>query len=94
MAKLKTFAVTVEWTVRREIFVEARRPNGAAEKVLTNEGWREGTQYADDDEGVPFYPARANGPISSAASTRSRERVRSSWRRSTVCRRPAGSASR
>jgi hypothetical protein len=57
MAKRKTYAVTVEWTVSMQMLVEARRPNGAAERALTEEGWRESTQYRDD-ECVPFYPPK------------------------------------
>ena len=57
MAKRKTYAVTVEWTVSMQMFVDARRPSGAAKRVLTEEGWRESTQYRDD-ECVPFYPPK------------------------------------
>lgn len=55
MAKVKTFAVTVEWTVRRTVFVEARRPGGAEEKALSHDGWTEANRYADDDECVPLF---------------------------------------
>jgi hypothetical protein len=54
MAKMKTFAVEVEVTRREILFVEARRPNGAAEKIQTEEGWREATSYNYDD-GLPSY---------------------------------------
>lgn len=49
MAKMKTFAVTVEITVRETLYVEARRPNGATERVLTEEGWANATSYDDND---------------------------------------------
>lgn len=55
MAKVKTFAVDVEYTVRRTLFVEARRPNGAAEKALSREGWAEAVRYDDD---APAYPPK------------------------------------
>ena len=48
MAKMKTFAVEVEITVKRTIFVEARRPNGAVEALQTREGWAQATAYTDD----------------------------------------------
>jgi hypothetical protein len=54
MAKMKTFAVEVEFTVTRTVFVEARRPGGAEAKVLTREGWAEATRYCDDDV-LDFY---------------------------------------
>jgi hypothetical protein len=48
MAKMKTFAVDVE--VRRTItvFVAARKPGGAEEKIQTEEGWREATAYEEE----------------------------------------------
>lgn len=45
MAKLKTYAVEIEYTVRETLFVQARRPNGAAEKALTNEAYAEAHHY-------------------------------------------------
>lgn len=49
MAKVKSFAVEVEITIKTTLFVEARRPNGAAEKVLSEDGWREACRYTDSD---------------------------------------------
>jgi hypothetical protein len=54
MAKMKTFAVEVEITRKETFFITARRPNGAIEKIKTEEGWREATSYNYDD-GLPFY---------------------------------------
>lgn len=54
MAKMKTYAVDVEYVVKRTVYVSARRPNGAAEKVLTEAGWREATAYDD----APFQPPK------------------------------------
>ena len=48
MAKMKTFAVTVEITVERTLIVEARKPNGAAERALTDEGWWDAMRYEED----------------------------------------------
>lgn len=59
MAKVKTHAVTVQWTVTRTVYVEARRPNGAIEKIQTPEGWREATRYAADDDLPLFLPKDA-----------------------------------
>lgn len=55
MAKMKTYAVDVEYVVKRTLYVTARRPNGAAEKALTDAGWREGVAY--DDE-APYAPPK------------------------------------
>lgn len=41
MAKLKQYAVDVEYTVTKTIYVQARRPGGAEQHALTNEAWRE-----------------------------------------------------
>lgn len=49
MAKLKTFAVEVEITLKRTYFVEARRPNGAAEKLLDRDQWMSHTAAADEE---------------------------------------------
>lgn len=48
MAKMKTFAVEIEFTVTRTVFVDARRPNGAVERLKDREGWAEATRYQDD----------------------------------------------
>ena len=48
MAKRKLFAVEVEFTVKRTLYVTARRPNGAVDALYTEEGWREATAYAED----------------------------------------------
>lgn len=45
MAKMKQFAVEIEYTVKETIYVTARRPNGAAEKALTQEAYREAHMY-------------------------------------------------
>lgn len=59
MAKMKTYAVEVEIVHRRTVFVDARRPNGAIEKVMTPEGWRDAIRYQEDDvlDSV-YYPAK------------------------------------
>lgn len=49
MAKMKQYAVEVEITRKETLFVEARRPNGAVEKIKTHEGWREATSYNYED---------------------------------------------
>ena len=54
MAKMKTFAVDIEVTTTHTVFIEARRPNGAVEKLQTEEGWREATRY-DYDHELPQY---------------------------------------
>lgn len=46
---MKTFAVTIEYTVQETLYVKARRPNGATEKVLTQEGYSEAHMYEEDD---------------------------------------------
>lgn len=53
MAKTKTFSVEVEITQRVRLLVVARRPNGAVERLQTDEGWREAAAYQDDIE-FPF----------------------------------------
>lgn len=50
MAKMKMFALDVEITRKVTLFVPARRPNGAKERLLTEEGWREAIAYHDDIE--------------------------------------------
>lgn len=54
MAKMKTFAVTIEYTVRETILVDARRPNGAAERALTDEAYNKAHAY-DCSEDSPCY---------------------------------------
>lgn len=51
MAKMKTYAVTVQHTVTETIYVEARRPNGAAERALSPEVYlrRYGTDCGAED---------------------------------------------
>jgi hypothetical protein len=51
MAKMKTFMVEVEVTTKLLLFVEARKPGGAEEKIKTEEGWRDATSYHED---TPF----------------------------------------
>lgn len=41
MAKMKTFAVAIEVITKHTLFVEARRPDGAIKKLMSDEGWRE-----------------------------------------------------
>ncbi len=53
MAKTKTFAVDVEYTVARTVYVTARRPKGAEERALSPEGWAEAHRY---DDGAPLTP--------------------------------------
>jgi hypothetical protein len=49
MAKMKTYAVEVEVTTKHVLFIEARRPNGAAERLLTEDGWNEAIAWRDED---------------------------------------------
>jgi hypothetical protein len=49
MAKVRYYAVDVEITVKRTLFIQARKPGGAAQKLLTREGWAEATRYEEDD---------------------------------------------
>lgn len=55
MAHMKVYPVEVEYVIKRTLFVPARKPNGAAEKALTEAGWREATMY---DEDAPTYPPK------------------------------------
>lgn len=48
MAKMKTFAVEVEITIKTTLYVDARRPEGAATAVMTENGWRKAMAYQDD----------------------------------------------
>lgn len=57
MAKMKGYAVEIEYVVRETIYVEARRPNGAAEKALTNEAYNAQHAY-DCTEDSPCYGPR------------------------------------
>lgn len=50
MAKLKGYVVEVEVTSKVHLLVSARKPNGAAEKIQSEEGWREATRYHEDDK--------------------------------------------
>lgn len=63
MAKMKTWAVEVEITTKRTQFVDARKAGGAAEKVLTEEGWREATRYDPDGEDAGYYLDRRNAKV-------------------------------
>lgn len=58
MAKVKLFAVTVEEVRTHVVYVEARRPGGAEEKVASEEGWREAVRYDYDDELPPYFDAK------------------------------------
>lgn len=60
MAKMKTFAVEVEFKIRRTVYVDARRPNGAAEELMTDDGWRKAMAYQDD---VDLHFQRADATI-------------------------------
>jgi hypothetical protein len=55
MAKMKTFAVEVQVVKTVTVFVEARRENGAREKLLTEDGWREAVRHDYDDELPPYF---------------------------------------
>lgn len=55
MARVKTYAVDVEYVVKRTLFVQARRPKGAEERALSEDGWRDATMY---DEDAPAFPPR------------------------------------
>ena len=57
MAKMKRFAVEIEHTVRETIYVSARRPNGAAERALTDEAYREAHAYDGHGEDCDWYPS-------------------------------------
>lgn len=48
MAKVKTFAVDVEFIVKRTVHVAARRPNGAVDRLKSRDGWAEATRYQED----------------------------------------------
>lgn len=48
MAKMKSYAIDVVIPVKMTLYVEARRPNGAQDKLMTEEGWREAFRYHDD----------------------------------------------
>lgn len=48
MAKMKTFAVDIEIRRTVTVFVEARKPGGAEEKIQTEAGWREATGYEEE----------------------------------------------
>jgi hypothetical protein len=68
MAKIKRFAVVVEVTERHTLFVDARRPGGAVERVMTDEGWREATAWmdgcgADDCSCAPLASALRNAKV-------------------------------
>lgn len=56
MAKLKDFAVDVEYVVRETIHVTARRPNGAVDQVLNGDAYRQAHQYDCDAEDCYCYP--------------------------------------
>lgn len=58
MAKMKTYAVEITVPVKRTLFVEARRPGGAIDKIYTEAGWDEAVRYADD----PFLDSLAGVP--------------------------------
>lgn len=60
MAKMKHFAVEVEIVHRRTVFVDARRPNGAIEKVMNPEGWKEAIRYQEDDVLDSVYDPNKN----------------------------------
>lgn len=57
MAKSKTYAVEIAYLVTETIYVEARRPNGAVEKALTDEAYNHQHAY-DCDEDSPCYGPR------------------------------------
>ena len=52
MAKMKTYPVTVTYPVTLTVFVVARKPGGAVDKLYTEEGWREASQWHED---APMY---------------------------------------
>ncbi len=56
MAKVKTYAVPVTITRTVFVYIEARRPQGAAEKIQTEQGWAEAIRYDDDDLPFNFDP--------------------------------------
>lgn len=56
MAKMKQFAVDVEIVIKRTLFVTARRPDGARQRVMSEEGWVEALQYEEpEDLDLMFY---------------------------------------
>lgn len=50
VAKLKEFAVELEITLKRTVFITARKEGGAATKALSEDGWNEATVYWDEDD--------------------------------------------
>lgn len=61
MAKMKDFAVTIEYTVRETLYVAARRPAGAAERALTDVAYAEAHRFDcdhDDYHGCLCGPSR------------------------------------
>lgn len=52
MAKMKTFLVEVEITQRVTVSVQARRPQGAVDKLMTRDGWRAANMYCDESDPV------------------------------------------
>lgn len=48
MAKMKGWAVEVQIVQTRTVYVEARREQGAIDKIMTREGWAEATRYQED----------------------------------------------
>lgn len=50
MAKMKTFVVEVEIAIKRTVIVQARRPNGAIERLMDPKDdsvWWDGFKYED-----------------------------------------------
>jgi hypothetical protein len=51
MAKMKTYLVEVEVTRKVMLFVHARKPGSAAERIQSEAGWLDATRFEED---VPF----------------------------------------
>lgn len=63
MAKMKTYLVEVEVTTRHYLLVEARRPQGAVDRIMTEEGWAKATRYFDCDECGRLGANRTNAKV-------------------------------
>lgn len=59
---MKTFMVEVEITVKRYVVVNARKPNGAIERLSTDEGWTEANRYGDETD-IAVYERPSYGNI-------------------------------
>lgn len=49
MAKVKTWALELEIVSRRTVFVEARKPGGAVDKLTDPREWARAVAYTEDE---------------------------------------------